>query len=500
MKILIAILSLAASFSAAAQKVVFRDEFNTKNLTTEGVGGAKIMEDSVTKEKLLIYTGKKDLIFYLADAKWKLLNKITTSAGKESQFKDPDFNILRSVHDKQKWSFVVRTVYGYTKETVDFATGKHTVEGKYVEDIAKNYMEELFMDGNDKYVMYLDKSNGINVTSFLSDFSVKNVKLQLSSELPAGKSKKYSATELYNLIETIDNTTIGSPYFTRKKVHFYVQPDRYAILVAGDEPVAELSFYDKLSGRKTKGQLFSVQDLLPKGAGDKEFNTTALLFENKVHLLAAYKSGGVYAVFDAESKKILYQYVYSEKDKSPSFNYGPVTYETLPGTTSTSVLKEKVEDITMDKFCTEMYKHSCALTARKLADGNTLITLANYDMKELAAATSSLRSGINTMSSAAWFVSTSAGIIFEPATMQPVARKTTWNEVNNSTAGEKYQKPEKPDAPDSPAAEFNIRGAYIMKKQIIGNRRYVIYYYDRELKVDERVLKNAPPAVPSLYD
>lgn len=500
MKKLTAILLLAGSLTAHAQKIVFRDDFNTRNLTAESAGHARIVEDSATMEKVLIYSGKKEIIFYWVDAKWKLLSKLAVSTGRESMFRDDAFSILRMAHDKSRWTFVVRTVYGYTKETVDFTAQTLTLDGKYVEDIAKNYMEELFTDGKDKYVMYLNKSKEINITSFLENFTVKNVKLQLSSELPAGKSKKYSPEDLYNLVESIDSITMGIAYFTRKKVHFYVQPARYAVLVANDEPVAELSYYDKQAGRKLKGRIFSVADLLPKGTGDKNFNTAALLYDNKVHILAAYKTGGVYAVFDAESDKLLYHLVYNEKDREKPFSYGPVTYETLPGATSTAVLREKVEEISMDKFCTEMFKHSCAITVRPLKDGKTLIALANYDLKEVAAATSSMRSGINTMSSAAWFVSTSAGIIFEAGAMQPSTVKTTWNEVNKSDAGDAYKRVDKPDAPDNPAAEFNDRGSYILKKQYIRNRRYVIYYNDREIKVDERILKNPPPGTSGLYD
>lgn len=499
-KTVLLLFSFLLLLAASAQKIVFQDDFNTKNLTAEGVGEARIIEDSVTLEKILIYSGKKELLFYLVDAKWKLISKISVN-NRETNFRDDAFKVFRMSHTKSKWTFIVRTVYGYTRESVDFTAQTLTVEEKYADDKAKNYMEELFTDGNDKYVLYLNKNKEVAITSFLPDFTAKNVRLQLSSELPVNKSKKYNAEDLYNLVETIDSITVSSAYFTRKKVHLYVQSDKYAVLVANDEPVTELSYYDKQSGRKLKSQVFSLADQLPKGAGDKDLNTAALLYGNHVYLLVAYKSGGVFGVFDKESKKLLYHYVYNEKDKTAPFSYGPVTYETLPGTISTSVLKEKVEDISLDKFSTEMFKHSCAITARPMKDGMTLISLANHDMKELAAATSTLRSGINTMSSPMWYVSTSAGFIFEPGSQQPSAKKTTWSEVNNnSAAGDSYKKVEKPDAPDNPAAEFNLRGSFIMKRQYIGNRRYVIYYVDRMIKVDERVLKNPVPSIAGSYD
>ncbi|MCX6316337.1 MAG: hypothetical protein NTW29_03550 [Bacteroidetes bacterium] len=485
---------------ASAQKIVFQDDFNTKNLTAKSVGEARIIEDSVTLEKILVYSGKKELLFYWVDPKWKLISKISVS-NRETNFRDDAFKIFRMSHTKSKWAFILRTVYGYTRETVDFTAQTLTIDEKYADDKAKNYMEELFIDGNDKYVMYLNKNKEVAITSFLPDFTAKSVTLQLNSELPVGKTKKYSAEELYNQVKTIDSISVTSAYFTRNKVHLYVQPDKYAILVANDEPVTELSYYDKKTGRKLKSQIYSLADKLPGGAGDKNLNTAALLYGNYVYLLAAYKAGGVFGVFDRESKKLVYHYVYNEKDKSVPFSYGPVTYETLPGTISTSVLKEKVEDISMDKFCTEMFKHSCAITARYQKEGMILISLANYDMKELAAATSTLRTGLNTMSSALWYVSTSAGFIFEPGSQQPSVKKTSWSEVNNNTtAGDSYKKVEKPDAPDSPAAEFNQRGSFVIKRQYIGNRRYVVYYVDRMIKVDERVLKNPVPSIVGAYD
>jgi hypothetical protein len=483
-----------------AQKIVFTDEFNTKNIAYESAGGARIVEDSVTKEKVLIYSGKKEILFYQLDPKWKIIRKLSKNPNKESQFSDPSFTVLKALHNKDRWTFIVRNYFGYSKETVDFATEAHTVDGKFLTDMAKDYREELFIDGSDTYVMYLNKSKELSLASFSGDLTINNIRLDLNSALPVGKSKKYTAADLYGQITTIDSFTARSPYFTRRKVQLYVAPDRYSILISGEEPVVELNQYDKKTGKKIKSQLYSVQPLLPKGSEVNKFNTASILFNNKVHVLTANNSGGVYAAFDAESKQVVYQYAYNEKDKTIPFNYGPVTYETLPGTISTSVLKEKVEDITMEKFCSEMYKHSCALTARYMDDGKLLISLANYDMKELAAATSTLRSGMNTMTSSDWYVSTSAGLLFEPGGWQVSAKKTTWNEINNSKAGEGYKKVEAP-APSDAAAEYNDKRSYVLKTQFIGNRRYTIYFTaSKELKIYEKILKSAPPKIIGLTD
>lgn len=490
--------SVLLSFTSFAQKIVFADEFNTKNISAESAGGARIVEDSLTKEKVFIYTGKKEIIFYHLDASWKTLHKLSKDPNKESQFSETDFSVLRSSHDKDRWSFIVRSIHGYSKETVDFAAGTHSVDRKLIDDIAKNYREELFVDGSDTYILYLNKSNELNLTSFTSDLTTSTTRLDLSSALPVGKSKKYTAAELYNQVGNIDSIGMTSPYFTRRKVHFYVHPDKYSILISGDEPVVELNQYDKKTGKRIRSQLYSVEESMK---GEKSCNTAALLFGNKVHVLAAAKNGGVYAVFDADTKKSVYQYAYNDKDKGP-FNYGPVTYETLPGVTSTAVLKEKVEDITMDKFCSEMFRHSCAITARYIDGGNMLVTLANYDAKELAAATSTLRVGMNTMTSSMWYVSTSIGFIFDPVSLQVSPNKTTWNEINKSNASGSYSRVEPPASPDA-NAEYNDKKSYVIKTQFIGNRRYTIYFTvigGKQLKIHEKILKVAPPKIFGLTD
>lgn len=476
------------SVSGFTQKIVFRDEYNTKNIsmpttTSVSAGGAEIVEDSVTKERLLIYSGKKELIFYMLDAKWKLIEKWSKDFGKETQLDDEGFEILRSTHDKTKWTFTVKTSDGFSDESIDFATKSHTAGKKYTEDLSKNYKSEVVAEAGGNYVLGLDNGGYVTLTSFAGS-SKKTIKIDLSTELPLEKSKKYTTEELYNWSQSLDSITITSPYFTRKKVHFYVLPDKYVSLVFNEEPVAELSYYDKTTGKTIKRQQFSVEALLPANAKGKKINTAALFHDNKVHVMATSKSGGVYAVMDADSKQNLYTYAYSEKDEINKFNYGPVTYETLPGVANTGVLREKLDDISLEKFCEELYKHSCAITLKKMKGDKLLVTLANYDQKVLAAPTSTLRSGMNTMTSPDWYISTSAGIVFEQGGWKPSAKKTTWNEVNKANVSGKYERVQPDDN-----AEYNQKGSIIMARQTIDQKQYVIYYSDRELKIAEKALK-----------
>ena len=104
------------------------------------------------------------------------------------------------------------------------------------------------------------------------------------------------------------------------------------------------------------------------------------------------------------------------------------------------------------------------------------------------------------MTSPAWYVSASAGLIFDAGGWKLSTKKTTWNEVNNSDAGDKYKKVEYPETSDS-NAEYNEKSSYIFNTQFIGNRRYTIYFTrDKEIKIDEKVLKNAPPKIVGVTD
>jgi hypothetical protein len=175
---------LFLSFRLSAQKVVFSDEYNLKNATAESMGNAIITEDSLTKEKLFIFCGKKELVFYMFSPEWKLLSKMTKGYEKGTSFDNGYFSqlsILKSVHDKKKWTLIVNSMLQYTKESIDFATESHIVEGRYLEDMTKDNFGKTFNYGNESYVLYPDKNDAINLSSFTSDLKVNNIRLDMSS-------------------------------------------------------------------------------------------------------------------------------------------------------------------------------------------------------------------------------------------------------------------------------------------------------------------------------
>ena len=472
-------MTLLFSLSLSAQKIVFAEAYDIKNNPFDSkLPNAKILEDSVSRNRLMIVSGGKDITFYLMDPNWKLLKKFSKPFSKETVLKDNFFKILKFSGSSDKWIFIGSDYARFTRETVDFAAQTHLVQPDILPD--QQGIARFFTDENANYIMYYTKGKDIRIAGFNEELKPKTIMLMISTNLPAGKSSKYGNDDIYNSLELMNEAFADDAYYTRKKAHFYVLKNAYALLLFGDEPLAELSLFDKTTGRRIKSKLYSVEDLV--GVKAKDFNAAGLLFRDKLYVLAAHKSGGVLAAFDTATGKVAFSKNYSEKDDL-DFSYGPVMYETLPGTFSTAVLKEKVEPISMDKFSKEMYKHSCAITAKETKNG-VVISLANFDQKVLAAATAPSRISMNTMTSGDWYKSAAAGILFEPGTLTPSKKKINWNELNKSEATGSYSKV-KPVSGGGGVDETDSKKAYTMKVQFIEDRSYVIYYFEGQLKVRE---------------
>lgn len=488
------LLLLSVKLTGFTQKIVFSDGYNTKNIGFDYYGDASIAEDSTTGEKVFIYRGRRELLFYQIDAKWKVLQELKIDQPKGSVFNDNKFTVLKNFHIKNKWSFVLESISGVTKETIDFSSGTLTLDQKFMEDRNLKIDSKLFENGAEMNILYLDNGNQINVLEFNADLVGTSTKLSLNTALPVNKSSKYKTEELFQQIMLLDNFRACSPYFTRNKIQFYSDPEGYSILISGEEPLAELTSFDKKTGKKLMSNIYSVADkFADKGPGTK-YSTATLLFGNKLHILASTPSGGVYTVIDPERKATLFQQFYNEKDNNTAFNYGPVKYETLPATNS-SVVKEKLEDITMNKFATELYKYSSAITAMRMADGKLLISLCNWDKKELDAPTSPMRIGVNTRSSVAWYVTSSAGLIFDAGGWKLSDKKTTWNELNKTQTTDKYKNVDNRQSNlDSP--EYEEKKSMVIHTQYIGNKYYVVYLKGvKDLKIFEKTVSITPQSI-----
>lgn len=474
------------SLSISAQKIVYNEAYDFRANLGKDEPTARILEDSATKKRLLIVSDK-ELKFYLLDSNWKLIKKFSKPITEGTVLKEMFYKIVKRKYSQDKWIFIGSAYGGYTRETIDFAAQTHQVQTNIMPGITN--IEAFFEDGGTNYVFYYTRDGMIKVSSFSEDLKPNNVILKVSTQLPLAKSKKYEPTDYYMNIEWMKDYSFSNPSVTKKKAQFYLLKDAYAFLLSYDEPAAEMSWYDKKTGSKIKSKLFSLEE----EAKGKDFNTAALLYENKVYVFVASKSGGVLGVFDPESGKRLYTKVYTDKDDKAIFNYGPVMYETRPGDGFDVYknVKEKVEDINMDKFCKEMLKHSCAITARPIDKYGLVISFANHDQKELMDG-SSPRSN-RSITSSLWYVSTSAGLIFEPGTLTVSEKKITWNEVNKwSEATDKFKKIEEPK---KGANEYENKKAFVLKYQYIDNRSYVIYYYEERLKIQETKYDYKLPAL-----
>jgi hypothetical protein len=73
---------------------------------------------------------------------------------------------------------------------------------------------------------------------------------------------------------------------------------------------------------------------------------------------------------------------------------------------------------------------------------------------------------MNTMSSPDWYVSASAGFIFEPGSFQAKTEKYTWNDVNKANAGARYASVDL----DDEGYEFKHKKAIIKSVTQIGTK------------------------------
>jgi hypothetical protein len=405
---------------------------------------SQIVTDSASGQKLLLISNRKGMNFTLLDAAWKKVKEFEGGFVKNSPMAKDGFKVLQAKKNGDNWTLVTSAgLDEFARETINPVAGTHTVDEKLFDDFDNSFIETTFRDGNDSYMFYIAKRNkeSIMVTRFDNNMAVKSYPLSINTQLPLRKSSKYAARDIYTMIEEMNDAKIRSLAFTRKKVQLYVQPEIFLLGICEDEPVAELNWFDKSSGRKLKSELFSVESILPEGERKNSFNTSFLVHEGKVWVLAAHKNGGALGVFDIATKKVLYSLSFDDKTDPATFAYNPCMYESSPGTvTGLSANKERVKEMSMNSFCKELYKHSVGLALAKGEDGLYRVVLGNFDLKEIAAATSSLRSGMNTMVSPDYYMMASAGLIIDPTTMKPVARKSSYNEMYGDAVSGKYTK------------------------------------------------------------
>lgn len=490
-KYLVAISTLLIiSNSSFSQKIIFAQDYHYKNNAfSKKLMGSYIFEDSVTKERLVLLSGSKTINFYLVNEAWKLQKGFEVEMNKKSAFWNDYFKVNGFSHAGDKWIIIVGDNGDYTAEVVDTKAGTHSIAGKVFEDKDPKYFGHDFSDAGKNYNMYPNRSGGITISRIDGDAGVQTMNIDLSTQLPLNKSKKFSSKELFESLKEIDTLSSQLAYFTRSKVQFYKTPEAFVFAIASYDPVVEILFFDKSNGKRIRSELYSVEDLLPASAKNSKLNTAVLLYDNKVWVYSGDKNASVLAAFDVNTKKVLFSKQFDEKMDAGSFSYGPVQYKASPSAgkifSGESYIKEKVEDISANMYLSELWKGDLAVYAHALNENEYVITVGSYYMVGYMASNAANRDNVPLLYDPRIYESCAAGLAFNKTNFSASAKKTTYNEINFSKATSNYSlvKVEK----DVENPEYNEKKAYIIKQQPIKNCMYTMYYYEDQFKITQKI-------------
>ena len=483
------IISLVTS-NCFSQKIVFAQDYHYKNNAfSKKLMSSYIFEDSVTKERLVLLSGSKTINFYTVNDDWKLQKAFEVEMNKKSAFWNDNFKINGFAHAGDKWIIIVGDYGDYTAEVVDTKAGTHSIAGKVYEDKDPKYYGYDFSDAEKNYNMYPNRSGGITISRIDGNAGIQTMNIDLSTQMPLTKSKKFSSKELFESMKEID--TLGSQlaYFTRSKVQFYKTPAAFVFAITSYDPAAELIYFDKSTGKKIRSELYSVEDLLPAAAKNSKLNTAVLLYDNKVWVYSGDKNASVLAAFDVNTKKVLFSKQFEEKMDLSSFSYGPVEYKASPSTgkifSGESYIKEKVEDISVNRYLSELWKGDLAVYAHALNENEYVISVGSYYMVGFMASNAANRDNVPLLYDPRIYQSCVAGLAFNKADFSASAKKTTYNDINFSKATSHYSLVKDEKTVEDP--EYNEKKAYIIKQQPIKNTVYTMYYYEDQFKITQKV-------------
>jgi hypothetical protein len=468
----------AEGFSQA----VFAQDYDFKRRGNNLMGG-DLLTDPATNDKLLLIGGGKTASFFLIDSNWKLLKTFETAYEKNSGLENDHFKVHSFNRLGDKWTVVLENYTAFTVETVDFGASKHAVTGKLFEDKHKDNYGLTFFDGRKRYIMYLTKSNTVALSGIDEKGEVKTVPFELSTQLPMS-GRRLSSKDIYQALTDMDTVMNHLVQYTTKKVHFLTKPEHFIVGIADESPQVEISYYDKVTGKKIKADVFSVADLLPPSEKNAKVNTSLLVFDNKVWVLSAYKNGGALGVFDPNTKKLLYSFKYDDKSAKTIFNYGPVMYKTIPGAlTGGQVVKEKVDDISMDNFAKELFNRNSGMYIREVKPNEYILSLGSYTMVSVLNSSTLIDRGQSF--DPRFFESAVAGLVFRKSDFTPVTQPTTFNDAHYKQTTDKYQKVGFKPSANEP--EFRDKKAYVVKQRYGPYRQWTVYYYKDQIKVYELV-------------
>lgn len=485
------IVLLLCTTNGFAQKIVFAQDYHYKNNAfSKKLMSSYIFEDSVSKEKLILLSGSKTINFYVVNDNFKLQKAFEVDMNKKSAFWNDNFKIDGFSHQGDKWVIIAGDYGDYAAEIVDTRAGTLSIAGKVYEDKDPKFLGEGFSDGVNNYNMYPNRSGSISIANIDGNAGVKTINIDLITQIPLKKNRKYTAKELFESSEMIDSLTNQIIYFTRSKVQFYPKASTFLFGVAEYDPAVELISFDKISGKKISSELYSVEELLPASAKGEKLNTAFLVYDEKVWVYSGSKNAGVLAAFDIKSKKVLYSKVFDEKMDIATFGYGPVEYKAVPSTgkifSGESYIKEKVEDISANKYLSELWKGDLGIYVHPVNENEYVVSVGSYNMTSYMASNSANRDNVPQLYDYRIYESSVAGIVFNKASFSATGKKTTYNDVNYSKADSKYSivKADK----DEEDPEFKNRKAYLIRQQPIKNRMYSMYYFEDQFKIAEKIL------------
>lgn len=315
--------------------------------------------------------------------------------------------------------------------------------------------------------------------------------------MPFNKPKKVNAIDVFsNLSLMILADKDLKIAYANQKVLFYKLGTEYTLLLTSEQDgIVEVSSYNSETGKKTREELFSLESLFTDAEKKDKKNSIALIYDQKLWILNATKNWGMFGAMDLKTKKVLYNFRYDDKQEVDVLNFPPTMYETNPGAImNLSKDKEKIKEISMNKFCTELYKYTLLLKVYEKKESYYTVELGNHDLKQFTSGGYDYGSGgnkyfskISNQSFSNFYITTTAGLFIDKSTLKQSPKKSTWNEVNNKNVSTSYKKIENKDEDEECYSKRSMQLGYLSTS----TAHYVIYFYDKNIKIREKLIKSS---------
>lgn len=444
--------------------------------------------DSLSMTRLLITNNMKNMTFYMLDKNWKILKQFDHPVVKNSNLSESSFTINGSKKTGDIWNLITSDYRdSWTKENIDFGTSSLSVGENYLDVYSFSKRKDFFDIGRTATMFMKKEEKDVIIINILDKkLDLKKVALNISSTLPLKAKKQFNAESVLDIMSNnIENFRDSNNAVSSEKVTFYNSLTEYAIVIVSDEDgLAEITYFDKENGKKIKQDVFQITSLIAEADKKDKVRNITLLHDDKFWVVNASKKWGIFSIYDLKTKKIIYSLRYDEKSTTDIFNYPPTKYLSKAGiVTNVSKNKEKIQDVDMASFCKVMFENSSFIAILKDNNKYNTIKLGNFEFKKIMT-----NPGVEFMhrkSSYTFnpdlYTSTTAGLFLEKNNLQQTNQKITWNEFNDKNIGKSYSKVPSTKFSD----EYDDNRAYKMGIVRTNDFYYVIYYYEKEIKIAE---------------